>query len=130
VRILPNGVLIATSVNVIELITDGYGVPANPSHRLSALPEWVFSERYDIDAKAAPGESRARPSDGDVRDIFRQVLADRFHLLMRTENKSMPVYALVVARGCLRLKRSNLSDCILIPRRMAATISLQDSAIP
>jgi uncharacterized protein (TIGR03435 family) len=112
VRILPNGDLIATSANVIELITDGYGVPANPSQRLSALPPGVYSERFDIHAKAVAGANRARISDRDVRAIFRQVLADRFHILMRTENKSMPVYALVVAGGGPKLKRSIASDCI------------------
>jgi uncharacterized protein (TIGR03435 family) len=116
VRVLPNGDLIATSVNAIGLISDGYSVPANPSERLSTLPPWVYSERYDIEAEASSIAKRVSPSDGNVsklvRDMFRQVLADRFHLVMRTENRSMPVYALVVARGGPKLKQSNLSDCI------------------
>ena len=37
-RILPNGDLVATSVSVLGLISDGYGVPSNPSERLSGLP--------------------------------------------------------------------------------------------
>jgi uncharacterized protein (TIGR03435 family) len=115
-RVTLNGDLIATSVNAIGLISDGYGVPANPSERLSTLPPWVYSERYDIEAKASSSAKRVSPSDGNVsklvRDMFRQVLADRFHLVMRTENRSMPVYALVVARGGPMLKQSNLSDCI------------------
>jgi uncharacterized protein (TIGR03435 family) len=116
VRILPNGDLKGTSVNVITLISEGYSVPANPSDRLSALPPWVYSERYDIEAKAASGSKQMSLSDGDrsklVRDMFRQVLLDRFRLVMRSENRTVPVYTLVLARGGPRLKQSNLSDCI------------------
>jgi uncharacterized protein (TIGR03435 family) len=116
IRVLPNGDLIGTSVNAITLISEGYGVPANPSERLSTLPAWVYSERYDIEAKASSSAKQMNPSDGNtpklVRDMFRQVLADRFHLVMRTENRTMPVYALVVARGGPKLHQSNLSHCI------------------
>jgi uncharacterized protein (TIGR03435 family) len=116
VRILPSGDLIATSVNAIGLISDGYGVPANPSERLSDLPPWVSSERFDIEAKASSSARRVSPFDGNdatlVRDMFRQVLVDRFHLVMRTENRSMPVYALIVARGGAKLKQADFPDCI------------------
>jgi uncharacterized protein (TIGR03435 family) len=116
VRVLPNGELVAMSVNAIGLISDGYGVPANPSERISTLPPWVYSERYDIEANASSSAKRVSPSDKSVSklvgEMFRQVLADRFHLVIRTENRSMPVYALVVARGVLKLKQSNLSGCI------------------
>ena len=115
-RVLPDGDLIGTSVNAIRLISEGYGVPINPSERLSNVPPWVGSERYDIEAKASSSARQLSPSDGNtsklVRDMFRQVLADRFHLVMRAENRTVPVYALVVARGGPKLKQSNPSDCI------------------
>ena len=44
--------------------------------------------------------------------MFRQILAEKFHLVMRAENRTVPVYALVVARGGPKLKQSNLSGCI------------------
>lgn len=116
VRVLPNGDLIGTSVNVITLISEGYDVPSNPSERLSALPPWVYSDKYDIMAKASSGAKRLSPSDSNVtnlvRDMFRQVLTNRFHLAIRAEDISMPVYALVVAGGGPKLMRSNLTDCI------------------
>src|SRR5271163_4415792 len=84
--VLQNGDLTATSVNAIELISAGYGVPANPSERLSTLAPWVYSERYDIEAKASSSAKSVSPSDRNVselvREMFRQVLADRFHLVM------------------------------------------------
>jgi uncharacterized protein (TIGR03435 family) len=116
IRVLPNGDLIATSVNVITLISEGYGVPSNPSVRLGALPPWVYSERYDIRAKAPSSAKRLSPSDRNlaklVHDMFRQVLTDRFRLAIRVENKSMPVYALTVALGGPKVKQSDLADCI------------------
>jgi uncharacterized protein (TIGR03435 family) len=115
IRVLPNGDLIGTSVNAISLITDGYCVPANPSERLSTLPPWVYSERYDIEAKASSNAKRLGPHGNTskwTRDMFHQLLADRFHLVMRVDSKTMPVYALVVARGGPKLKQSNLLDCI------------------
>jgi uncharacterized protein (TIGR03435 family) len=116
VRILPNGDLIGTSVNAITLISEAYSVPANPSDRLSTLPPWVYSERYDIEAKASSGAKQMSVSDGNasklVRDMFRQILEDRFHLVIRAENRTVRVYALVVARGGPKLKKSNFSDCV------------------
>src|SRR5262249_26283323 len=115
-RVLSNGDLIATSVNAIELISDGYEVPANPSERLSTLPTWAYSDRYDIVARVSASAKLLSPSDKrlskQIRNMFRQVLEDRFHVVMRTERRSVPVYALVVARGGPNLKHSNLSDCI------------------
>jgi uncharacterized protein (TIGR03435 family) len=94
--------------------SEGYSVPANPSERLSTLAPWVYSEKYDI--KAPSTAKQMNLSDGNtsklVRDMFRQVLADGFHLVMQTENRTMPLYALVVARGGLKLQQSNLSHCI------------------
>ena len=113
VRILPDGDLIGTSVNAITLISEGYSVPANPSDRLSTLPPWVYSERYDIEAKASSSAKQMSLSDGNasklVRDMFRQILADRFHLEMRDENRTVPV---VVAQGGPKLKQANPSDCV------------------
>ena len=116
VRVLPNGDLFATSVNAITLISYRYDVPANPSDRLSALPPWVYSERYDIEARASSTTKQLIPSDANrselVRAIFRHVLADQFHFVIRTENRSMPVYALVVAHSGAKLKPASNTECI------------------
>lgn len=107
VRILPDGSLIATSVSVISLISEGYNVPANPSDRLSALPPWVYSDRFDIEAHPLPGATQLSPAD-----IFRRVLTERFHLVMGAETKTMSAYALVVSPGGPKLKQANSSDCV------------------
>ena len=48
----PAGDLIASAVPVLALLRYAYEVPINPSPRLSGLPHWAISDRYDIEAKA------------------------------------------------------------------------------
>jgi uncharacterized protein (TIGR03435 family) len=114
VRVLPSGDLIATAVPAIRLLSDAYDVPVNASPRLSALPDWTRLERYDIEAEAPantfppglpPSEVRSR-----IRQMIRELLVDRFRLVMRVENKTMPVYALAVASGGPNLQKSTIAE--------------------
>ena len=116
-RVLPNGDLTASGVPVFLLLRYAYDVPVNPSPRLSGLPGW--RETYDIEAKAPanavpPGlpESEKR---GRMQEMIRRLLADRFKLVMRVEQKTMPVYALSVASGGPSLPKATIAekDCIL-----------------
>jgi uncharacterized protein (TIGR03435 family) len=114
VQVLPNGDLIARAVPVIRLLSGAYDVPVNASSRLSALPDWTVRERFDIEAKAPanaipPGlqhsEIRSR-----IQPMIRGLLADRFGLVMRVENKTMSVYALTVASGGPKLQKSAIAE--------------------
>ncbi|HTV16527.1 MAG TPA: TIGR03435 family protein [Acidobacteriaceae bacterium] len=118
-QILPNGDLIAHAVPPVMLVSYAYSVPVNPSPLLSSLPDWTIRERYDVEAKAPvdaipPGlpdsEKQSR-----MRQMIRRLLADRFGLVMRVEEKAMPVYALTVAGGGSDLQRAATSQegCLL-----------------
>ena len=102
-KVLPNGDLMASAVPVITLLSYAYDVPVNPSPRLSPLPDWTVRERYDIQAKASANAMPPSLQDSEVRSRIRQMirglLADRFRLVMRVENKTMSVYALTAASG-------------------------------
>jgi uncharacterized protein (TIGR03435 family) len=117
VQVLPNGDLIASAVPVITLLSFVYDVPVNPSPRISHLPEWTVRERYDIEAKAPVDTIPPSLRDGEVRSriqqMIRRLLADRFGLVMRIENKTMSVYALTVASGGPKLQKSAIvaRDC-------------------
>ena len=111
-RVLPNGDLTASGVPVLLLVGYAYDVPVNPSPRLSGLPRW--RETYDIEANAPanavpPGlpehEKRRR-----VQAMIRGLLADRFKLVLRVEQKRMPVYALTVASGGPNLQKSTIAE--------------------
>ena len=113
-KVLPNGDLIASAVPVITLLSYAYDVPVNPSPRLSPLPDWTVRERYDIQAKASANAMPPSLQDSEVRSRIRQMirglLADRFRLVMRVENKTMSVYALTVASGGPKLQRSAIAE--------------------
>ena len=114
VQVLPNGDLIANAVPVTMLLSYAYDVPVNPSLRLSPLPDWTVRERYDIEAKAPADaiipnlqESEARSR---IRQMIRELLAVRFKLVIRVEDKSMSVYVLTVASGGPMLQKSAIPE--------------------
>ena len=79
-RNIPMKLLLAQAFNVRqEYITGG--------------PSWLESDRFDIVAKAAP----STPAD-TLRVMVQALLADRFKLETHTEQKVMPIYALVPAK--------------------------------
>lgn len=118
VQVLPDGELRASAVNIIRLLSYAYAVPSNPSSRLSSVPDWVNSDRWDIEAKAPAGAIPRGLSDSETQDriqhMIRQLLVDRFRLVMRTEKKRMPVYALTVARSGPKLQKSNTKPQLCI----------------
>ncbi len=105
---------IASEVPLITLFSYAYDLPVNGSPRLSPLPNWTLTEKYDIEAKAAanaippglpPREVRSR-----MQQMIRGLLADHFSLVMRVENKTMSVYALTVAGGGPKLQKSAIAE--------------------
>lgn len=109
VKVLPNGDIYATPINASSLIDFAFDVPTNPSDRLSPLPEWDYSQRYDITAKAS-GNKDMSSSEAicgkRVKIELRQIVRERFHLLIRTEEKTMPAYTPVVAPGGAKMRRA------------------------
>jgi uncharacterized protein (TIGR03435 family) len=64
-------------------------------------PDWISSERFDIAAKLPAGAQRDK-----VPEMLQSLLANRFQLVLHRESKELPVLALVVAKGGLRMKES------------------------
>ena len=115
-RILPNGDLIGRSVPVIELVSLAYDVPANPSPRLSSLPEWTARRMFDIEAEA-PSSFHFPSGDAvkqtqEMQRLVRRLLADGFGLVLSAREERMPVYALVAGRTGVKLNKAPGSDCI------------------
>lgn len=101
-----------------QLIFSAYNVPGISSigrdDQISGLPGWARSDTYDIEAKMDEetlSVLQKLPSKEQTwqRQFMQQaLLADRFKLQIRRETKEMPVYALVVAKGGLKLKESRV----------------------
>ena len=109
-QILRNGDLVANAVPVILLLSYAYGVPFDPSERLSGVPDWAIRERYDIEGKTIATRLQDGITRSQIQGKIRGLLADRFRLTMRVENKNMSVYALTVSRGGPKLQKSSVSD--------------------
>ena len=75
-----------------------------PEYRVSG-PEWLKTERYDLNAK--------NPDAGDREAVLwpalRALLVERFQMKFHSESREMPVLALVLAKGGSRMKRSAFS---------------------
>jgi uncharacterized protein (TIGR03435 family) len=113
-QVLPKGDLIARAVPVIMLLSYAYDVPVNPSPRLSSLPDWTVREKHDIEAKAPANPIPSSLQDSEARSrvqqMIRELLADRFRLVMRVQNRAMPVYALMVASRGPKLQKSAVAE--------------------
>jgi len=101
------GRLIVTNVPLKFLIADTFGM-ADPqsliNSRILGGPEWIDSERYDINAKAST-EFQVSP-DGPSRELLlmiRSLLQERFKLVAHGETRELPIYELVIARADGRL---------------------------
>jgi bla regulator protein blaR1 len=59
----------------------------------SRLPEWVLTDRFDIQARAS-----GNPTKAQMRLMMQSLLADRFKLAIHFETREVPVFALVLAK--------------------------------
>jgi uncharacterized protein (TIGR03435 family) len=64
-----------------------------PAYQVIGGPQWIDSDRFDIVAKGM-----ARGTLGANRSMVRALLQDRFGLVVHSESRAVPIYALVVAR--------------------------------
>jgi uncharacterized protein (TIGR03435 family) len=108
----PGGQLTITNMPLYWLIATAYNVPFD-SKRLSGVPAWTRSERFDIQANApeppANGTS-AVAREKRTRLMLQALLADRFGLVMRCEVRELPVYALVAPRQGSKLKGAVIDE--------------------
>src|SRR5262249_16035918 len=60
---------------------------------------WLGVDTFDISATFP-----ANTAGNAIRDMLKTMLADRFHLLLHTESRQVPNYALVVSKGGPKIK--------------------------
>ena len=69
-----------------------------PSGEVIGGPDWLTSERYDVNATAGHLATR-----DELTAMLRSLLADRFRLVAHTDKRVRPTYALMLARPDGRL---------------------------
>jgi uncharacterized protein (TIGR03435 family) len=102
----PQGGIRTENVSVMQLLTFAYDVRP---HQIVGAPGWVNSERYDVSFTPDKPEPGIIPGTASFRKVqatfsrhrqrMQAVLRDRFGLILHTETREMPMYALVIAKG-------------------------------
>jgi uncharacterized protein (TIGR03435 family) len=67
------------------------------------LPDWARTEHFDVDGVS---EVEGKPNLRQFQSMVRKLLADRFGLKLHHEQREMPVFALTVAKGGVKIARS------------------------
>jgi uncharacterized protein (TIGR03435 family) len=98
---------------VKALIQSAYGVQ---NYQILGAPDWLTSEKYDINAKLdvslADAFRKLGPADRSLarQHMMQALLADRFALKIHRETKELPVYTLIVVKSGHKLKEAKPAD--------------------
>ncbi|HEY7190558.1 MAG TPA: TIGR03435 family protein [Vicinamibacterales bacterium] len=91
-RIASSRLVAVGLITLKELVWRAYGLQP---FQVDGGPDWITQDRFEVAAKA--GDSFTGGVE-ETRSMLQSLLADRFGLVVRSEGKEMPVYALVPAR--------------------------------
>jgi uncharacterized protein (TIGR03435 family) len=100
----PGGWYRAFNVRLRDLVSEAYRVRG---FQVMGGPPWVASDRFDIVAKSedptsfslVPKADGTRTISGDPFLMLRELLKDRFKLVVHRETRDGPVYALIMSRS-------------------------------
>lgn len=90
-----NGRISMDNLSIKQLILTAYNIQ---NHQYSG-PAWLDDERYNIEAKAD-----TKVDQKEMQAMMQTMLADRFKLKVHHESKQVAGYALILAKGGLKLK--------------------------
>jgi bla regulator protein blaR1 len=114
--VTPSGRFTVSALSLNDLV----GIAYDGLHE--AMPgglKWTDSEYFAINAKVGDADTAGWDKltelqrVGQVRPMVRTLLAERFHLKLRTETRDTPVYALLQAKGGAKLKPADLHAAIV-----------------
>ena len=74
------------------------GLAYRPVQEFIGGPDWISTDRFDIE-----GSVEGTPTQDQMLEMLRSLLADRFKLAVHRETRQMPAYSLTLARGDGRL---------------------------
>jgi len=105
--ILPGGQFVDSRASLLFMIAIAYEVKF-PALQLSGLPGWARNQSFAVAAKPAAGFPALAPAENveQVRLMMRAMLAERFHLQLRTETRQAPVFTLKTAKGGFKIEEA------------------------
>ena len=105
----PGGGISVTNMTLKQMIQSAWHIMPV---QISGGPAWIDSARYNVVAK-----SEKKPEPEESMRMLQALLKDRFHLLIHSETKKMPVYALVLLR-----KDGKLGEKLTEPKEGGCTV--------
>jgi uncharacterized protein (TIGR03435 family) len=132
----PSGRFTGTNITLRALIRVAYGTTQPlPDSQISGGPDWLDSDRFDIEAKTDTEPPRdAQGAPRHMMLMLRALLADRFRLVVRNETRERPIYALVVSENDGRLgpklRRVGVDCAAVRAGRVAAPPATPANAVP
>jgi uncharacterized protein (TIGR03435 family) len=113
---------IAYVANGNEPLINDSGGPLSTVTRIRGLPAWAISARYTIEAVTDDPVANG-PTDGNtpawklmIGPMLQALLADRFQVKFHREAEEVPMYALTITKGGLKLKPMQVGDCLVIDK--------------
>ena len=91
---ISEGRLLAVNTTVEDLVRFAYGLEHGDKDSISEGPQWIRSDRFEVEGKA-----EGKASSAGLRSMLRSLLADRFKLTVHEEMREREVYALLLARN-------------------------------
>jgi len=100
----PGGTLHVVNNPIFNVITNAYGIS---DYKIIGLPDWVNSDRYDIEAKGAVTAGQKQ-----IMLMLQSLLSERFAMKAHFETRDMPAYILTVAKGGPKMHFLGAEDCV------------------
>ena len=131
-RLQPGGRLVVVNQPLRQLITLAYGLQPQ---QLAGGPSWLDTDRFDITAQAEGNVSPSPPGGppGPAQQMLQRLLEERFGLVVHTESRELPVYALTVVRrdGQLgpNIKPAD-RDCLALMTQAPGGVPVQAPRLP
>jgi uncharacterized protein (TIGR03435 family) len=99
------GRLVVVNNEVMNLIWHAYDIKFES--QVIGLPAWAETDRYDVEAKAA-----GVPDRKQTFLMLQSLLEDRFRLRVHREQRELPVFNLVAAKGGIKLVKRSEENCV------------------
>ena len=108
----PDGLRLVDVTLTTLIRASDYTLRHAANDRIMGLPGWADKARFDIEAKVSEEDVPAfNKLDGEQRSVmFRRLMEDRFKMKAHTETREMPLYALVLAKGGVKMTPTKEAD--------------------
>ena len=103
--------VVITRYSVMGMLLFGYGVQKS---QVAGVPEWARTERFDVDGLAT---AEGKPNVKQLQGMMQKILNERFGMKLHHEQREMPVYAITVAKGGLKLTPNTTHPNGLVEQR-------------